>query len=1508
MPEKKKYKRVLALFVVLLSISISAYSQGSLTADKFSGVPGFIENKGQLFGYDGQRHDEVKFYSEGGGMQVFLFENGLAYQFTKTQLVENDETADRRSAQAFRRGMSKSSVPTNKETFRIDLMLEGAKTHPLITTEEANEAVLIYANRGIRVNSFNKIVYHDVYPGIDWVIYIHGGQMKYDFIVRPGADPSLIKMRCDHAESLSINAQGELILGSRLGQITDKKPVSFQGEKILGTQFLLEGNIISFAVKSARKNETLIIDPSVVWSTYYSGPAGSWGNGCATDASGNVYLTGTTNSTVSIASGGYQNSLAGLSDAFLAKFSSAGALLWATYYGGADYDDGFSCATDQLGNVYMAGVTTSTAGIGSGGFQNTFGGVADAFLVKFSSAGALIWGTYYGGTGSEVGYSCATDAIGNVYLAGFTFFSSTNIASGGHQNTPGGNAMDAYLVKFNSAGARQWGTYYGGLYDEIGFSCATDNSGNVYLTGETGSATGIASGGFLNTHPGFPNSLLGIAFLVKFNSSGVRQWGTYYGGSMSNDRATSVSTDPSGNVFMAGRTNSSSGIASGGFQNSFNGGIYDAFLVKFNTTGGRLWATYYGGIGAEEDATCVTDASGNVFLAGATGSPLVIASNGFQSGHAGAGDGYIVKFDAAGSRLWGSYLGGSNQDGFIGPIAFHAPSSSLYVSGTMRSSGLAINGYQSSSVTNGNNAFLARICDGALWPSAIMGPSLTCNATSINYSVAALPGATSYTWTLPGGWSGSSATNSINAITATGAGSVIVSTINVCGVTSQTLSVITSSASPAIPVLSGNTSACAGASRSYSLIPDPNAVNFNWILPSGWSGTTTTGTLITVPGTSGIFSVTAVNGCGNSPQQTFSVTVNPQPSVSANSGAMCSGRSFTILPGGANIYTITGNNFTVSPLGNTSYSITGTDINGCVSSNTAVASVTVIASPTVNASSGTICSGKSFTILPGGANTYSITGNTFTVSPVLTSTYLVTGTGTNNCISTNTAVSIVSVNITPTITVNSGTICTGKSFTILPSGANTYTVNGNLFTVSPALTSTYLVTGTATNNCVGSNTAVSIVSVNITPTVSANNGSICSGTFFTVTPSGADTYTITGNNFTVSPALTSTYLVTGTATNNCVSSNTAVSIVSVNITPTVSVNSGSICSGQSFTIIPSGANTYTVSGNSFTVSPVQNNTYLVTGTGTNNCVSGNTASAIVLVAVSPTLSVNSGSICSGQVFTLNPSGAGTYTVTGNSLNVSPIMTSTYLVTGTGTNNCAATNTAVSILTVAITPTVSINSGSICAGQTITLVPSGAFNYTISGGSYTVSPAVSSSYLLQGISSDGCLSANLAVSSITVDALPQLTVNSTATVICPGETVTLTAVGANSYLWNGTFSGAGYITLPAAATIYTVMGTGLNGCVATMTVMQQVDQCVGIIEKVQFSSELKVYPNPANGEFFIETSGDQIVTIVNGLGQTLVRCQAKSGLTRVDIKDLAAGVYFVTVFNGKESRSVRIIVQ
>jgi hypothetical protein len=348
----------------------------------------------------------------------------------------------------------------------------------------------------------------------------------------------------------------------------------------------------------------------------------------------------------------------------------------------------------------------------------------------------------------------------------------------------------------------------------------------------------------------------------------------------------------------------------------------------------------------------------------------------------------------------------------------------------------------------------------------------------------------------------------------------------------------------------------------------------------------------------------------------------------------------------------------VTPTANTTYSVVGTSSLGCVSATPVIATVSVAPIPTISVNSGSLCVGQSFTLIPSGGSSYTVTGAPSTiigtvaiVSPTVTSSYTVVGTNTVGCASSNTVVTTLTVFTNPTITISNYTICAGQTTTLVPSGASTYSYTGGSNVVTPSVTTSYSVTGTSTAGCISPTAAVSNVLVNASPTISANSASICQGASVAITPTGASTYSITGNQFTVSPINTTTYGVTGTGTNGCVSQNTAVSTITVQLTPSITVNSGSICAGAVFTMIPGGASTYTYSSGTNTVSPSVNSFYTVIGTSSVGCVSTGSAVSNVTVLAVPSLSINSGVICSGQSFTFTPSGANTYSITGNNFTV-----------------------------------------------------------------------------------------------------------------------------------------------------------------------------------------------------------------------------------------------------------------
>ncbi|HAW51593.1 MAG TPA: hypothetical protein DCX54_04585, partial [Flavobacteriales bacterium] len=281
-------------------------------------------------------------------------------------------------------------------------------------------------------------------------------------------------------------------------------------------------------------------------------------------------------------------------------------------------------------------------------------GSGDGFLVKFNSSGVRQWGTYYGGSNADGGLNCAVDAASNVYLTGFTM-SSGMATSGAHQTSSGG-IIDHYLAKFTSSGSRVWSTYYGGSNLDEFTDIAVQDSSYIFLSGQTQSSNNIATTG---SHQSALASggTIPDAFLVKFNTAGVRQWGTYYGGS-NYESGLGVAVDHNGNSYLCGWTRSSGMATSGAFKTSYSGND-DGFLVKFNSSGVRQWATYYGGTAFDWNYDMDVDQLGDIYIIGGTTSASGISVAGtYQNSLAGLGDWFLVKMNSSGQRTYSTYFGG----------------------------------------------------------------------------------------------------------------------------------------------------------------------------------------------------------------------------------------------------------------------------------------------------------------------------------------------------------------------------------------------------------------------------------------------------------------------------------------------------------------------------------------------------------------------------------------------------------------------------------------------------------------------------------------------------------------------------------------------------------------------------------------------------------------------------------------------------------------------------------
>jgi hypothetical protein len=779
------------------------------------------------------------------------------------------------------------------------------------------------------------------------------------------------------------------------------------------------------------------------------------------------------------------------------------------------------------------------------------------------------------------------------------------------------------------------------------------------------------------------------------------------------------------------------------------------------------------------------------------------------------------------------------------PIVSIAASNSIICSGnSITLTGSGANSYTwsngvvsgasfSPSITNTYSLFGSNVCGTASTAITVTVNPLPNITTSASNTFVCLGGTTAlqatgaltYTWT-------NGITNGI-AFTPSLTNTYSVSGTDANGCQNDAVRSISVGTLPSLSVSISNSVICFGNSTNLNA---SGANSYNW------SGGISNNTAFT-PSLTSTYTITGSNVCGTS-TALASVTVNPLPNVNANvvNSVVCSGGTTALQGTGALNYLWTGgvtNNVAFSPSITATYFVIGTDANGC--QNSASKSITVNPTPTViaNASSTLVCTGNTVSLSGSGANTYTWSGgisNVISFSPTVTTIYTVTGEDNLGC--TNTAVRTISVISNQSISANtsSAIICSGNTVTLFGSGASTYTwsngiVNNAAFT--PSATSTYTLNGT---NICGTGSAIITVTVLPLPPVFiiASTSTVCLGNSVTLNAGGALTYSWTNgisNNIAFSPGSSTSYSVTGTDVNGC--RNTAVQNIVVNPLPSLTVvpSSTAICIGSSVSLSGSGANTFTWSNginNGVAFNPTITNTYSITGTNTiTGCVSNLTPFTLIVNPI-PVVGANISStvVCAGSPVTVNGTGANTFTWSGGVVNGSafqPSVNSTYTVNGTNTiTGCTSTNNAVVSISVNALPIVtsSVSNPAICLGGTTALFASGANTFTWSGGivnTSVFSPTSTTSYSVNGTNTlTGCTSTNNAIQTITVNALPSVSINASSANVCLGNTITLSGLNANNYVWsNGLSNGAAFS--PSISNIYTVVGTNtLTGCSKTAT--------------------------------------------------------------------------------------------
>jgi hypothetical protein len=643
----------------------------------------------------GQSTPEVKFQARGRGYGLFLGE-GAAFLMLKNHNV-------------------KTTAPANSTDDSIRKHDDGTTSFLKLTFCNANEKANIHGINEVitkthyykgadeskwvtNVPNYSKVCYDDLYPGIDMVYYGTQSGLEYDYIVKPGADASAIAMEIGNAKKLELTDKGDLIIKMENGQIHKGKPIVYQevnGQRktIEGSYVLEAANRIAFKVGAYDRTQTLVIDPSIVWSSYMGDSPSQIqpnnfgqdkGYGVAVDAAGNVYATGSTDSydfphpttiTQATLNRFSDPSVSGtITDAYIQEFSPDGKLLkFSAFFGGNSSDGGRAVAVDSSGFIYFTGF----AGDGTFPIKNarfTYTAGTDAFVAKVAPTGAsLVFSTLIGGSGDDVGLGIAADANGNSYVTGGTKSANFPIkfalvsAFSGVPNT----SFAGFLAKFSPDGSNVvFSTYIDGPGAQpitIANAVAVDASANIYVGGTTdGLNPVLTQNAFQSGSKASAGNTNGFVLKVDTNAA-VTIFGTYLGDT-GPDGVTGVGVDNISRVFVTGFTQSANFPTQSPNQGALGApGAQNAFFTIFANTGQSLaYSTFLGGSGVDSATGMAVDPDGYAYIVGTTTSTdfpvALLAQPPIQAGNAGGSDAFIAKYNPTGGEIYATYLGSSGND------------------------------------------------------------------------------------------------------------------------------------------------------------------------------------------------------------------------------------------------------------------------------------------------------------------------------------------------------------------------------------------------------------------------------------------------------------------------------------------------------------------------------------------------------------------------------------------------------------------------------------------------------------------------------------------------------------------------------------------------------------------------------------------------------------------------------------------------------------------------------
>jgi hypothetical protein len=724
----------------------------------------FITNKGQV-------KEKAKFYARASRYTLWLTKDELVFDSTRKAGVK---AGVKESSPHFPYSPHSPNSPYSTKTRRdvSRLMFIAANKNPeLVALDKAEFKVNYFTGNDksrwhCDIPTSMAVLYKNLYKHIDLKVYGIEKQIEYDWIVKPGGGPLDIRFQYKNVKGTRIDEQGNLLIETGFGELMHKKPIAYQTTNVgAGPRACPSGNknridvdvtfkkvgknTYGFEVGAYDRNRELIIDPVVLaYSTYLGGGGSDDGRGIAVDGSGNVYVTGVTDSTDFPTLAQYQAHQGNL-DVFVTRLdtaqSGAASLLYSTYLGGENDDHSQGIAVDGSGNAYVTGYTESTDFPTINQYQTDPGDNAwDAFVTRLNASGnGLSYSTYLGGKFYELSHSIAVDGSGNAYVTGFT--TSSNFPTLARYQSFQGIA-DVFVTRLdtNQSGTSSllYSTFIGGSSDDRGRGIAVDNSGNAYVTGFTISTDFPTR----NQYQSYPGDSYWDSFVARLDTnqggaSGLL-YSTYLGGG-GGDYAYSIAVDGSGSAYVTGRTRSTNFPTRNQYQADPGDSTFDAFVTRLDTAqsgaASLIYSTYLGGGNDDYGHAVTVDGSGNAHVTGYTISADFPILNQYQ-GDQGGLDAFVTMLDTtqsgAASLLYSTYLGGGNSDYGHG-IALDG-SGNVYVTGQTYSTNFpTLNQYQGD---QGNkDAFVTGLSFGN--PPIVDTPT----SADVTYTTAALGGNVSNT-------------------------------------------------------------------------------------------------------------------------------------------------------------------------------------------------------------------------------------------------------------------------------------------------------------------------------------------------------------------------------------------------------------------------------------------------------------------------------------------------------------------------------------------------------------------------------------------------------------------------------------------------------------------------------------------------------------------------------------------------------------------------------------------